>query len=67
MWIPQAEVLFDICVVDNDVQSNWYLTSLAVLSSTECDKKQKYSQASQYHRVMFTPLYVSVDGTYVGI
>ena len=47
MWIPQAEVLFDICVVDNDVQSNWDLTSLAVLSSTECDKKQKYSQASQ--------------------
>ena len=35
---------------------------MAVLSSAECDKKQKYSQACQDWRATFTPLCVSVDG-----
>ena len=63
VWIPQSEVLFDICVVDTDTQSYWNQTPLAVLSSAECDKKNKYSQACQDQRATFTPLCVSVDGT----
>ena len=35
---------------------------MAVLSSAEDDKKQKYSQASQDCRNTFTPLCVSVYG-----
>ena len=58
----QSEVLFDIRVVDTDVQYYQNRTSLAVLSSAECDKKKKYSQACQDWRATFTPLYVPVDG-----
>ena len=35
---------------------------MAVLSSAECDIKQKYSQACQDYRATFTPLCVLVDG-----
>ena len=35
---------------------------MAVLSSAECDKKKKYSQACEDQRAAFTPLRVSVDG-----
>ena len=62
VWIPQSEALFDIRVVETDAQSYWNRTPLAVLSSAECDKKKKHSQACQDWRANFTPLCVSVDG-----
>ena len=34
----------------------------ALLSTAECDKKQKYLQVSQDCRATFTPLCMSVDG-----
>ena len=57
-------MLFDICVVDIDTQSCCDCTPMAVLSTAECDKKQKYSQACQDCKVTFTPLCVSVDGMF---
>ena len=62
VWIPQSEVLFDIHVADTDAQSYWSQAPLAVLSSAECDKKKKYSQACQDRRSTSTPLCVSVNG-----
>ena len=60
MWIPQAEVLFDIHVVDTDTHSICDHIPTAVLSSAVCDKK--HAQASQDYRATFMPLHVSVDG-----
>ena len=47
-------MLFDIHVVDTDAQSYRDRTSMAVLSTTEYDKKQKYLQACQDRRATFT-------------
>ena len=61
--IPQAEVLFDIHMVDTDAQSYYDCSPMAVLSSAECNKKQKYSQACHNRRATFAPC-VSVDGMF---
>ena len=62
VWVPQAEVLFDIRVVDTDARSYRNRTPLAVLCSAEHHKKLKYSQACQNRRATFTPLVLSVNG-----
>jgi len=54
--------LFDIRVINTDAQSYSAYTPLAVLCSTETEKKCKYSQACHDYHATFTPLCVSVDG-----
>lgn len=54
--------MFDIRVVNPDAQSYCDCTPLAVLSSAEYDKRQKYSQACQDCRATFSPLCMSIDG-----
>ena len=61
VWIFQAEMLFNIHVVDTDAQSYCHHTPMAVLSTAEHYKKQ-YSQACQDHRATSTPICVIVDG-----
>ena len=61
VWVPQAEALFDIRVVDTDAQS--YSHSLMeVLSLAEKEEKGKYAAACEDRRALFTPLVCSVDG-----
>ena len=61
VWQPQTEALFDIRVIDTDAQFHVRRTVAAVLSSAEREKKRKYTQASQAHRVSFSPFVLSVD------
>ena len=55
VWVPQADALFDIHVVDTDAQSYHEHTPMDVLGTAKRDKKQKYSQACQDRRAIFTP------------
>ena len=54
VWIPQAEVLLDICVVDTNTKSYCDCTPMAVLRPVEHDKKQKYSKYCHDCRATFT-------------
>ena len=45
VWLPQAEALFDIRVVDTDAQSYGSRTPREVLKSAEKEKKAKYGEA----------------------
>jgi len=60
--MSQSEELFDLRLVDTDVQSYCGVTPLAVLSSAEAKEKRKYLQACQAQRGTFTPLCMSIDG-----
>ena len=62
VWQPQAEVLFDIHVIDTDAQSYQSHSPQSVLASAEAEKKRKYSTACSDCRASFTPLCFSVDG-----
>ena len=65
VWQPQAEALFDICVVDTDAQSYAHRTVDNVLISAEKEKKKKYNEAAEARHASFSPFVVSVDG-YMG-
>ena len=54
VWIPQAEALLDICVVDTNTKSYCDCTPMAVLRPVEHDKKQKYSKYCHDCRATFT-------------
>ena len=45
VWLPQAEALFDIHVVDTDAQSYLHHTPSRVLLNSEVQKKNKYADA----------------------
>ena len=62
VWQPQAEVLFDIRVIDTDAQSYQSHSPQSVLASAEAEKKCKYSTACSDRRASFTPLCFSIDG-----
>ena len=38
VWVPQVEVLFDICLIDTETQSFCDHIPMTVLSSAVCDK-----------------------------
>ena len=40
--VPQADALFDICVVETDTQSYHGHNPMAILSTAERDEKQKF-------------------------
>ena len=61
VWSPQAEVLFDVCVVETEVQSYLTHTPKSVLFGAEIEKKQKYSAARLASQAHFTLLCCSVD------
>ena len=56
VWLPQAEALFDIRVVDTDAQSYLHHTPGRVLLNAEVEKKNKYADACATRRAHFTPL-----------
>ena len=62
VWLPQAEALFDIRVVDTDAQSYLRHAPSRVLYNAEVEKKNKYADACSARRAHFTPLCFSVDG-----
>ena len=62
VWLPQAEALFDIRVVDTDAQSYLCHAPSRVLLNAEVEKKNKYAEACAARRAHFTPLCFSVDG-----
>ena len=62
VWLPQAEVLFDVHVVDTDAQSYLSHTPKSVLLRAEIEKKRKHSAAFCARWAHFTPLCFSVDG-----
>ena len=61
VWLPQAETLFNICIIDTDAQSYLGQSPTQVLSVAENEKKRKYLDAAVAHRAHFTPLCFSVD------
>ena len=65
VWLPQAEALFDVRVVDTDAQSYLSRTPKSVLLHAEIEKKQKYSAACCARQAHFTPLCFLVDGLQV--
>ncbi len=62
VWIPQAEALFDVRVVDTDAPSYSNRTPKDVLQTAEREKKAKYSKACEERHALFTPFCCSVDG-----
>ena len=62
VWLPQAEALFDIFVVDTDAQSYLRHSPNKVLLNAEVEKENKYVEACATRDVHFTPLCFSVDG-----
>ena len=62
VWLPQAEALFDIRIIDTDAQSYLGQSPTQVLSVAENEKKRKYLDAAIARRAHFTPLCFSVDG-----
>ena len=62
VWLPQAEALFDIRMIDTDAQSYLGWSPTQVISVAENEKKRKYLDAAAACRAHFTPLCFSVDG-----
>ena len=62
VWLPQAEALFNIRIIDTDAQSYLGQSPTQVLSAAENEKKRKYLDAAVAHRAHFTPLCFLVDG-----
>ena len=62
VWLPQAEVLFDIHVVDTDAQSYLHHAPSRVLLNAEVEKKNKYAEACAARRVHSILLCFSMDG-----
>ena len=61
VWLPQAEALFDVRIIDTDAQSYLDHTPRKVLQNAE-EKKTKYGAACEERHALFTPLCCSVDG-----
>eukprot|EP00923_Selenidium_pygospionis_P003985 GHVN01006330.1.p1 GENE.GHVN01006330.1~~GHVN01006330.1.p1 ORF type:complete len:304 (+),score=26.87 GHVN01006330.1:657-1568(+) len=59
---PQAEALFDICVVDTDAQSHITKSPTEVLAAAAKMKHNKYDEAVRERRGKFIAFAVSVDG-----
>ena len=62
VWIPQAEALFDVRVIDSDTASYVDHPVSSVLATAEEEKKRKYLPAAQQCHASFTPFVVSIDG-----
>ena len=62
MWQPQAEVLFDVRVIDTDTKSYLHRSPNAVIATAETENKRKYSSVCEERRASFTPLCLLVDG-----
>jgi len=62
VWIPQAEALFDVRLVDTDAAYVNRSVS-AVLTPAEEEKNHKYLSAAELCHASFTSFVVSVDGT----
>ena len=62
VWLPQAEALFDIRIIDTDAQSYLSQPPASVILTAENEKKRKYLDASVARRAHFTPLCFSLDG-----
>ena len=62
VWLPQAEALFDICIIDTDAQSYLGQSPTQVISVAENEKKRKYLDVPVVRHAHFTPLCFSVDG-----
>ena len=62
VWLPQAEALFDIRIIDTDAQSYLGRSPTQVISVTDNEKKMKYLDAAAALRAHFIPLCFSVDG-----
>ena len=61
VWLPRAEVLFDIYVVDTDTQSYLLHAPSRVLLNAEVENN-KYAEACAAICAHFTPLCFPVDG-----
>ena len=61
VWLPQAEALFDIRVVDTDAQSYLHRTPGRVLLNVEVEKN-KYADACDTRCTHFAPLCFSIIG-----
>ena len=61
VWLPQAEALFDICIIDTDAQSYLGRSPTQVISVAE-NEERKYLDAAAACRAHFTHLCFSVDG-----
>ena len=61
VWMPQAEALFDVRVINTDAQSYSNRTTRDVLQSAEKEKKAKYVAACEERRASFMPVCCSVD------
>ena len=64
VWMPQAEALFDVRVIDTDAQSYCNHTPREVINAAENQKKSKYTTACEERRASFTPICFSVDGVF---
>jgi len=62
VWLPQAETLFDIRIINTNAQSYLSQPPVSVILTAENEKKRKYLDASVARRAHFTPLCFSVDG-----
>ena len=62
VWLPQAEALFNVRVIDTDAQSYLCQPSTFVLLTAEIEKKRKYLDVSLAWRAHFTSLCFSIDG-----
>ena len=62
IWLPQAEVLFDICVVDTDAQSYLHHPPIRVLLYAEAEKNNKYANICATRCAHFTIQCFSIDG-----
>lgn len=55
VWLPQAEALFDICIIDTDAQSYFGQSPTQVFFVAENKKKRKYLNAAVSCHVHFLP------------
>ena len=64
VWMPQAEALFDVRVIDTDAQSYCNRTPREVINAADNQKKCKYTTACEERQASFTPICCSVDGVF---
>ena len=64
VWMPQAEAMFDVKVINADAQSYSNHMPRDVLPSAEKEKKAKCVAACEDRWASFTPICCSVDGVF---